>query len=267
MMRNLFGKTERYEQSTDRVAKDITREYRSYTEHSSDESAEMNQSTRHPGSYSREAKVTKAPSQSTANEQTPATANEWKERDRVKEADEKEISRLAYIDKVSRQPKPPPKRPLEALLMSKSVFQEIRQTIGSLPVETGGLLMGSIEDFRVTAFIFDNVSYKMQRRSAVWYPHTESLNERVAAVESTGLVFLGVGHSHPRGFIHPSGPDGSAAWSNMTSANNPHLNAYLLPIIQSAADGSFECRSYVATCHPEGHGRVIVREIKLKLID
>lgn len=267
-MNNRFGQTERYEKSTDRAGKDVPLEHRNCIDRSPDDTVEMNQSTRPPGSYSRDANAANAPSRSIDKEQNPSAAKAPKKQDRDhQEVEEREIIRPAYVDKVNRQPKPPPKQPFEALLMSKPVFQEIKQTIGSYPVETGGLLMGRIEDFRVTAFIFDNVSYKMRRRAAVWYPHTESLNEQVETAERKGLLFLGVVHSHPRGFIHPSGPDGLAAWSNMTSVNNQYLNAYLLPIVQSAADGSFECRSYVATCHPEGHGRVIVREIKLKLIE
>jgi proteasome lid subunit RPN8/RPN11 len=169
--------------------------------------------------------------------------------------------------KAQRTPKKPPQRALLAMLLDRKVYEEIKRTIGTFPAETGGLLLGSVEDFKVTEFIFDSAAYKRQRWEAVWFPHTESLNKHVDLMEKRGLAFLGVVHSHPRGVIRPSGPDKWAAWSNMTSENNPHLNAYLLPIVQSDADGHFEIHCYVAICHPEGLGRVIVKEVGLKLIN
>ena len=266
-MNSLHGNTEREEKGIGRMGEDTARENKRHEERSPVDMADMHQLTRQPGSCSRETNDAKTAAHSQDTGQVASSMEEPEENDRIQKKNEENRRRLAHFDKINRPPKEPPKRPMKTLRMSKGVFQEIRQTIGSYPIETGGLLMGCIEDFRVTAFIFDNVSYRMQRQAAVWYPHTESLNERVELAESKGLVLLGVVHSHPRRFIHPSGPDGSAAWSNMTSPSNPHLNAYLLPIVQSAADGPFECRSYVATCYPEGQGRVIIREIKLKLVD
>ena len=267
-MNNLPGNTEIHEKSANLIGKDIKHEQKGHRERSLFDTAEIGLLTRHPpGSNSLDANLIKAPSQSIAEERVHPITKDPGEVDRTRQTDEAGIIRLAYVDKMNRQPKSPPKRPLETLRMSKAAFQEIRHTIGSYPVETGGLLMGSSVNFQVIAFIFDNVSHEMRRRKAVWYPHTESLNERVEIAERKGLVFLGVVHSHPRGCIRPSDPDEAAAWSNMTSASNPHLNAYLLPIVQSSADGPFQLRFYVATCHPKGLGRVIVREIKLKLID
>jgi hypothetical protein len=53
----------------------------------------------------------------------------------------------------------------------------------------------------------------------------------------------------------------------MTSASNPHLCAYLMPIVQSAADiGEFELYPYVVACHPGGGGHVLVHRAELVLI-
>ena len=216
---------------------------------------------------SQEPVVEKVSEQSQATEQGPTKMEESKQNDHVLKVKAEGTERLIQDDKARRPPKESPKQPLPVMLMTKGIYEKIKRTIGAFPAETGGLLLGSIKDYRVTDFIFDIVSYKKRRCAAVWFPHTESLNERIEVAESRGLVFLGVVHSHPRGCIRPSGPDEAAAWSNMTSAGNPHLNAYLLPIVQSAADGPFEFHSYVATCHPEGQGRVILREVKLKLIN
>lgn len=259
-----YSHTDEEDSCQSRFSDDPTLEQKSHTYQSSDaldegheqmktNKSEANESAPHSQTFH-----TKPASESTEENREHATSGE---------TTQKGSGQSEYIKKLNRQPKLPPNPPLEKWFMSRSVFHAIKKTIGRYPAETGGLLLGSIENFHVSAFIFDEYSFRIRRREAVWYPHIESLNEIVENAEKDGLMFMGVVHSHPRRCIHPSGQDGLAAWSNMTSPSNPHLNVYLLPIVQSAADGPFHFYPYIATCHPDGRGRVIVQRSRLFLID
>ena len=165
-------------------------------------------------------------------------------------------------DKFKRPPrKPPIPEVIKNMRMTKQVAAAIKTGIGDEPAERGGILLSLSNDYTITGFVPDKAASKSK---SVYQPNTKFLNK---VLEGRNSEFVGIVHSHPAGFRQLSAEDQRAAWSNMTSPGNPHLNAYLMPIIQTIPDtGRFEIIPYIVTCHPEGNGRVEVKRVKLEII-
>jgi len=91
-----------------------------------------------------------------------------------------------------------------SLKMTQSVSEKIRQTLGTLKAETGGLGFGLKEDMIVRKFFFDprlgtDGTYTLN--SVFFNPIIKKL------YEEEGLEPLMIAHSHPPGFLRPSLPD------------------------------------------------------------
>jgi len=168
-----------------------------------------------------------------------------------------------FKKKALRPPKEPPRfSQIKSMRMTKEVFEDIKNQIGSRPAESGGILISKSQDFIITTFVFDSASAK---HSTIYQPNTEFLN---SALKGRNNEFVGIAHSHPPGARQLTSQDQRAAWSNLTSPGNPHLQAYLMPLIQTIPDtGRFEIIPYIVTCHPKGMGNVIVRRVKLKILN
>jgi hypothetical protein len=166
-----------------------------------------------------------------------------------------------FEKKALRPPKPPPHPCLiETMTMTGHVLKDIRESIGKRPAESGGILLSNTHDYSISCFVFDNAA---AMHPTIYQPNTEFLN---SVLKGRNEDFVGIAHSH-RGFWSLSGQDKRAAWSNMTSPENRHLNAYLMPLIKTIPDtGRFEIIPYIVTCHPKGMGRVIVRKVELEII-
>lgn len=162
-----------------------------------------------------------------------------------------------------RTPKPPPPLHLiENMRMTTQVYQDIKNSIGSRPAESGGLLMSHTHDYTITCFVLDIAADK---NSSVYQPNIVFLN---SVLKGRNDQFIGIAHSHPRGVRYLTTQDQRAAWSNLTSPGNPHLNAYLMPLIQTTPDtGRFEIIPYIVTCCAEGNGKVVVCRVELEIID
>jgi proteasome lid subunit RPN8/RPN11 len=167
-----------------------------------------------------------------------------------------------FKKKAFRPPKSPPHPDLiENMRMTTQVYQDIKATIGSRPAESGGLLMSDTRDYTITCFVLDIAAAK---NSSVYQPDTVFLN---SVLKGRNDEFVGIVHSHPRGVRYLTTQDQRAAWSNLTSAGNPHLNAYLMPLIQTIPDtGRFEIIPYIVTCCANGNGRVEVCRVELEII-
>ena len=163
----------------------------------------------------------------------------------------------------ARPPKPPPERTLiGSLRMRRSVLVQIEETIGARPAETGGMLLSNSRDYTVTDFVFDRSA---RISGASYNPDTDFLNLQLLGREEE---FVGIVHSHPPAYRRLSEQDLRAAWSNLTSPSNPHLHAYLMPLVMTKPDtGRFTLLPFIVTCHPDGDGRVQVRAVELDLID
>jgi len=167
-----------------------------------------------------------------------------------------------FKKKALRPPKPPPHPELiSKMRMMIQVHREIEKFIGSRPAESGGILLSKSHDYIATCFVWDNAAGKNR---TIYQPNTEFLN---AILKGRDDEFVGLAHSHPGGARQLTSQDQRAAWSNLTSPGNPHLQAYLMPLIQTTPDtGRFELIPYIVTCHPEGGGRVIVNKVELEII-
>jgi hypothetical protein len=168
-----------------------------------------------------------------------------------------------YKEKFRRSPKPPPPQFLiDKFRITSYAFSAIEYYIGRIPAESGGILLSQSHDYTVTGFIFDY--FGSSSGSVTYHPNTKYLNHFLTARE-TELV--GLVHSHPANYRRPSPQDERAAWSNITSPLNPHLQALLIPIVMTIPDnGKFEIIPFIAVCHPKFGGRVIVKRVKLEIL-
>ncbi len=185
----------------------------------------------------------------------PFAYSKWQKRPRRANKD-------SEVAKALRPPRPMPCQDvLREMLISKNVYEKIVKTIGSLPAESGGMLLGDADTYEILDFVFD---HKADNTGVSYQPNTKFLN---SVLEEHPHEFIGIVHSHPAGFRHLSMQDQRAAWSNLTSPGNPHLKAYLMPIVQTKPDtGKFELIPYIVTCDPHGNGKVVIHRPKLKII-
>jgi len=171
--------------------------------------------------------------------------------------------RANFHRKALRHPKPRPENILiERMRMRRPAHDDMKGSMGSLPAESGGVLIGDPNTLVIEYFVFDIMA---ATNSTVYQPNTKFLN---SVLKGRNETFLGIAHSHMKGSRTLSQQDRNAAWSNITSPGNPHLNAYLMPLIQTIPDtGRFEIIPYIVICHPDGNGRVIVHKAELQILD
>jgi proteasome lid subunit RPN8/RPN11 len=166
----------------------------------------------------------------------------------------------AWATKRSRAPKLHPKPDiLQELRMTKDVYEKICTIVGKRPAETGGMLLGDPNTYIIDEFVFDDHS---DTTGVSYQPNTKFLNK---ILEGQSERFIGIIHSHPPSCRQLSGQDKRAAWSNLTSPGNPHLSAYLMPIVISKADTGRapEIIPYIVVCDPAGDGKVQVFHVPL----
>lgn len=113
------------------------------------------------------------------------------------------------------------------MVITDLVYEQIRAQIAAHAPERGGALYGPRAFPLVTHFEFDADGLT----SSVSYVPSSRLIANVPRVErETGLQFKGIVHSHPDGFIRPSGGDEQTVGSFFRM--NPHFAAMALPIVQ-----------------------------------
>ena len=169
-----------------------------------------------------------------------------------------------FQKKTSRPPKPHPDHQLIDKMRMKNqiIYDDMKSSIGEVRSETGGILIGDPNTMIIECFVFDLLA---ETNQTVYQPNTKFLN---SVLKGRGHQFLGIAHSHTKGNKVLSQQDKNAAWSNLTSPNNSHLNAYLMPLIQTIPDnGCFEIIPYIVVCHPKGNGRVIVHKVELEILN
>lgn len=128
-------------------------------------------------------------------------------------------------------------------------FREVRSSVGCLRPETGGILLGSRDDYHVQKFVFDKTG---SFSSAAYDPDVDFLNLVVKREwETNQLALLGFVHSHPRGFNRLSGDFGNGygdvGYLRAIFAAIPALRQFLVPIVFSDHDGlPFEIFPFIA---------------------
>lgn len=118
-----------------------------------------------------------------------------------------------------------------------------------MPAETGGILLGSRDDYVIQKFVLDPSG---SRTSGAYDPDVVYLN-RIVKEEwnQNGLAFIGFVHSHPRGVSRLSGDWGGGigdiGYMRRIMSAIPALTRFLVPIVYSTADGGdFKLFPYVA---------------------
>lgn len=129
-----------------------------------------------------------------------------------------------------------------------SAYQNIKETCGTLPPESGGILVGYLDDFIVREFIFDS---KGRTSFGAYDPDVDFLNEELKKAALKGYSLIGAFHTHPRGCSSLSGDYGDSVgdlgYIKAFLDVNSHLEKFLSPIGYSAHDGdSFTFFPYVA---------------------
>lgn len=131
----------------------------------------------------------------------------------------------------------------------REAYDDLINSVGSRKAETGGILLGSRDDFVVRKFIFDPYG---SGSSAAYDPDVNYLNKVIKEEgEKNQLFLIGFAHSHPRSVNRLSGD-----WGNNTGDLGyikaifkaiEGLDKFLVPIIFPAVNGkNLEIFPYVA---------------------
>jgi proteasome lid subunit RPN8/RPN11 len=150
---------------------------------------------------------------------------------------------------------------LDTLCLSREVYDEIAQTVGSLSAEEGGAL-GWEEDERVVRYFrFDRTA---RSTGATYSPDYETLNTMFRDDwNPRGIRLAGFVHSHPPGLARPSA--GDLLYAERILAAIPDLPCLLLPIVQTAPDtGTFLLVPFVVE---RQEGAVRARRVGLEVRD
>jgi proteasome lid subunit RPN8/RPN11 len=141
--------------------------------------------------------------------------------------------------------------------MTETVFRKILNTVGTLPVEQGGLLGSSDKGQTISHYHFDECAAVT---ASEYSPNVDVLNRYVLPDwKARGIEAVGFVHSHPRGVTRPSNGDETYAAAILTSNDRDWL---ALPIVQSAADGPFEIFGYYAE-RQGNKARIVKAPIKI----
>jgi proteasome lid subunit RPN8/RPN11 len=133
---------------------------------------------------------------------------------------------------------------LPNLSFSHAVHQEILLTIGRFPAERGGILGGNPLTGEVTHFYFDADA---ETTATQYHLNADRINPVIVGWNRQGVHLMGIVHSHPKGVDEPSDKDVVFAWDLLLRADNSELQYLLIPIVQSAADGTFAIRIFAVT--------------------
>jgi len=131
------------------------------------------------------------------------------------------------------------KQKTEPFVITESAYAEIVRTVGSRRAESGGILLGSREDYVVQKFVFDPHG---SMSAGAYDPDVNFLNKIVKKEwKENELAFLGFIHSHPRGMSRLSGDyggnTGDVGYMKAIFKAMPTLEKFLVPILHSPADG------------------------------
>lgn len=129
--------------------------------------------------------------------------------------------------------------------ITQTAYNNIKNSIGRRPAETGGILLSSHHDYVVDTFVFDTGA---KTSSVTYEPDVGFLRKYLAETDDH---LIGIVHSHPVGYQVPSSPDINGALNNIHLNN--YLDGFLLPIVQTIPDtGTFSLYAYLITPSKSG---------------
>ena len=90
------------------------------------------------------------------------------------------------------------------LKMTRQVYDQICNTIGRCPPESGGILGSSDGGKTIDRFYFDATA---KVTGGTYSPDTEVINRVLAHWDTQDILLVGFVHSHPKGYAKPSEGD------------------------------------------------------------
>ena len=142
--------------------------------------------------------------------------------------------------------------------MTKQVLDQIEQSIGRHPAETGGILGSSDGGRTIDHYYFDAAAH---RTSSTYTPNIREINRIIADWNSRGILFMGMIHSHPKGCTKPS--EGDLEYAKAIISNVDVNGKLYMPIVQvnTPPDGKIRLHSYTLETD------VLVKEQKVQYLD
>jgi proteasome lid subunit RPN8/RPN11 len=150
---------------------------------------------------------------------------------------------------------------MDTLCLTREVYNQIAQTVGSLKAEEGGALGWRENEDVVRYFRFDGTA---RSTGATYSPDYDTLNKMFRQHwNPDGIRLAGFVHSHPPGCAHPSAGDLLYAERILAAiADMPYL---VLPIVQTAPDtGKFTLVPFVVV---REDGTVRAQRVNLEIRD
>ena len=111
------------------------------------------------------------------------------------------------------------------LHITDEVANQIENTIGSLPAETGGFL-GTSDGKSIDHFYFDHTA---ETSAATYTPNVAAVNRKLREWSEAGVRLVGNIHSHPEGYTRPSSADIKYAQRIMEALD---LSEFFILIVQ-----------------------------------
>lgn len=126
--------------------------------------------------------------------------------------------------------------------ITQQVYEQICNTIGCYPAETGGILGSSDGGNTIDHYYFDHSAHTTD---TTYSPNTEVLNRVIAMWNVRGVELVGFIHSHPTGNRSPSAEDYQYVQAIM-EALDVH-DRFFMPIINVSdpPDGRVKIYSYI----------------------
>jgi len=135
-----------------------------------------------------------------------------------------------------------PARIGSSLAITRDAYDQIKDTIGQRPAETGAMLGGSRRYGVITRVHLDH-SATVSR--ATYSPDISVANKVIRQWEDEGIDFMGFAHSHPGGYGRPS--MGDKVYAERILRALPKLDRMAMPIVQTLPDtGAFALNGFVA---------------------
>lgn len=117
---------------------------------------------------------------------------------------------------------------------TSNAYNDIINTIGRIPAESGGLLFGHLDDYVVREFVFDEEAHTTMASYTI---NTNFVNQHVRKLwDERELACIGFIHSHPFGLKVPSYMDIRYFQRAFKWMPRPKL---LVPIVSTIPDGGY----------------------------
>ncbi len=161
-----------------------------------------------------------------------------------------------------------------SMKIRRSVLFKIKETLGTMSPEEGGMLLSNDGGLTITDFIFDPNS---DRSGVAYSPNSDFLNTVIKEQRDKGNHFAGIIHSHPNGLTGLSRGFGGGFRSSGYTASDEEAIYKLcgdmrstpklyFPVVQSEYGGNkFSMRAFAATRDVDNN--VTIKEEPIEVVD